>query len=470
MAMTDDQQRMLHTDAFSWYMESDPALRSTVVAVAVLERAPDWEHLRKRVDRMTRLVPRLRQSVQEPPWRLGPPVWVTDRDFDLDWHMRRIRLPRSSTWAAVLEVARVAAMADFDRDRPLWEVTEIGGLPDGRVALMTKMHHSLSDGIGGVQLLAFIVDGDRHMPAVDDMPPIPDGRGFTTPTLVLESLRSNAREALAVAARAGGALPRVPAVFASPRSNLSSAWGMTASVARIVRPIMRNASPVMTRRTMRRQLATFDVPLQGLRQAAIRNGGHVNDAFLAGLTGGLRRYHEAHGANVDELRVTMPVSIRKPDDPIGGNRITLLRFAVPVGLRDPGRRIAQTSAISRAWRQEPAIAHTQEIAFGLNRAPRSYLQGVLRKVDFVASDVPGLTEPVFVAGARVLAYYPFGPTIGSAMNATLMSYVDDCNIGLNIDVGAVPDTDQMIAHIRAGFDEVLALAPATYTSGAAAAG
>jgi diacylglycerol O-acyltransferase len=450
-------------------MESDPALRSTVVAVAVLERSPDWEHLRKRVDRMTRLVPRLRQRVEEPPWRLGPPVWVTDRDFDLDWHMRRIRLPRSATWPAVLEVARIAAMADFDRDRPLWEVTELAGLPDGRVALMTKMHHSLSDGIGGVQLLAFIVDGSRHMPELDDLPPVPDAGSFTTPSLVLESLRGNAREALAVTARVCSALPHAPAALTTPYESLASAVGMTASVARIVRPILRSASPVLTRRSMRRKLATFDVPLQRLRRAAIGNGGHVNDAFLAGLTGGLRRYHEAHGASVDELRVTMPVSIRKPDDPIGGNRITLLRFAVPVGLRDPAKRIARTSAISRAWQQEPAIAHTQEIAYALNRAPRSYLQGVLRKVDFVASDVPGLTEPVFVAGARVLAYYPFGPTIGSAMNATLMSYVDNCNIGLNIDVGAVPDTDELVAHIRAGFDEVLALAPAA-PAGAAAAG
>ena len=455
--MTDSQQRMLHTDAFSWYMESDPALRSTVVAVAVLDRAPDWGHLRQRVDRMSRLVPQLRQRVVEPPWRVGPPLWVTDADFDLDWHMRRIRLPRPATWSSVLEVARVAAMADFDRARPLWEVTEIAGLAEGKVALMTKMHHSLSDGIGGVQLLAFIVDATRQLPTVE-LPPVPAGTTVSSTRMLLDAFRGNMREVVDVATHVGGSLPHAVLSTRPSLETVSAAWRMTTSVARIVRPISKAASPVLTQRSMQRKLATLDVSLEGLRQAAAYHGGHVNDAFLAGLAAGLRRYHSAHGAAVDELRVTMPVSIRKPDDPIGGNRITLLRFGVPVGTTDVGERIRSIAAVSRTWQQEPAIAHTQAIAFALNLAPRQYLQGILRRVEFVASDVPGLPEPVYVAGARVLAYYPFGPTIGTALNATLMSYVGDCNIGLNIDRVAVPDADALVEHIRGGFYEVLASA------------
>ena len=459
--MAVNEQRMLHTDAFSWYMESDPALRSTVVAVALLDRAPDWKHLRRRVDRMTRLVPRLRQRVQEPPWRVGPPMWVLDADFDLDWHMRRVRLPRGATWPAVLEAARIAAMADFDRDRPLWEVTELEGLPEGKVALMTKMHHSLSDGIGGIQLLAFIVDGSRRLPRLTELPPLPEGQTFSSTGLLATSLRDTAREAIGIAASSAAAMRHAPGALLHPVGALEQVGATTASIARIVRPILREASPVLTRRSARRQLATLDVPLEGLRQAARANGGHINDAFLAAITGGLRLYHDAHCAEVRDLHVTMPVSIRKPTDPIGGNRITLLRFGLPVGMSDPAARITRIAAIAKAWQHEPAIAHTQAIAYGLNLAPRSYIQGILRRVEFVASDVPGLRDPVYVAGARVLAYYPFGPTIGTAMNATLMSYVGDANIGLNIDLGAVPDADDLVRHVRAGFDEVLALAPTT---------
>jgi diacylglycerol O-acyltransferase len=155
----------------------------------------------------------------------------------------------------------------------------------------------------------------------------------------------------------------------------------------------------------------------------------------------------------------MPLSIRKPDDPLGGNRITLLRFAVPVGLADPAERIARTAEIVRAWRHERGVAHTQGIAQGLNLAPRGYIQSILRRIEFVASDVPGLTQPAYVAGARVLAYYPFGPTIGAALNATLMSYAGTCNVGVNIDAGAVPEPDELVTHLKAGFDEVLALVP-----------
>ena len=459
--MTDYAQRMLHTDAFSWYMESDATLRSTVVAVTVLDRAPDWDHLKHRIDRMTRLVPRFRQRVVEPPLRLGPPRWIIDQDFDINWHLRRIRLQQHSSWPDVLEIARVAAMTGFDRDRPLWEVTEVTGLPDGKVALITKMHHALSDGVGALQLFAFFVDAHRALPPLEELPPAPTEPPQTLLRLVASSLRDNTGEAVANLAQSSRAL-------LNPVASAKSLLPTGMSVARIVAPVTRAASPLLVKRTAVRQLATFDVPIEALKSAGNSNGGHLNDAFLAGVTGGLRSYHRAHGVDVAELRVTMPMSIRKPDDPIGGNRITLLRFPVPVALADPAERIARTAAIASAWRREPGIAHTQGIAFGLNLAPRSYIQGILRRIEFVASDVPGLSLPVYVAGARVLAYYPFGPTIGTALNATLASYVDKCNIGLNIDVGAVPDPAELVAHIRNGFDEVVALGAPPTTSSAAA--
>lgn len=451
--MVENAQRMLHTDAFSWYMESDPALRSTVVAVSVTDTEPDWEYLRRRVDRLTRLVPRFRHRVQEPPLRIGPPRWVPDENFDLDFHLRRVRLPRSGGWSAVLEAARLAAMADFDRDRPLWELTVLEGLPGGRAALLQKLHHALSDGIGGVQLLAFLVDPTRQPVPVEEVP-VPDGRAPGAAALVAASVRDNVREVLEIGGRI---LTRSPAALLSPVDTAQAAWRDAKSVARIVRPVLRQASPVLAGRTMTRRLATLDVSLADLHAAAARAGGHVNDAFLAGLTGGLRRYHDAHGAAVGNLRVTMPVSIRKPGDPLGGNRIALLRFGVPAGIEDPGERIARIARTVRSWRREPGIALTQGIAFGLNLAPRGYLQAILRRVDFLASDVPGLSEAVYIAGARIVAYYAFGPTIGAGFNATLMSYAGTCNIGLNIDTGAVPDSDELLRHLHAGFAEVLDL-------------
>lgn len=450
---------MLHSDAFTWYMESDPNLRSTVVAIAVLDRAPDWAYLRRRVDRLTRLVPRLRQRVQEPPLRIGPPRWVMDDAFDLGYHMRRVRLPEPADWAAVLQAARVAAMADFDRDRPLWEFTLLEGLSDGRSALITKIHHALADGIGSLQIAAFMIDASREMPPVEDVVP-PAGAGPRGgASLALSSVRDNLLEAATVGLRGSRLLvPGALAAVRDPAGAVTSSYDLARSVTRLVRPVLRPASPVMHQRRMTRALDTLDVPLEPLHDAAAGVGGHINDAYLAGVTGGLRRYHERHGAAIRDLRVTLPLSIRKPDDPIGGNRITLLRFALPAGLADPGERLARIADIVRAWRTEPAIGLTQGIAFALNLVPRGYIQGIFRRIEFVASDVPGLTDPAFLAGARLLAYYPFGPTIGAAFNTTLLSYVDTCCIGVNIDDAAIPDPEAFMTDLRGGFEEVLGLA------------
>ena len=118
----------------------------------------------------------------------------------------------------------------------------------------------------------------------------------------------------------------------------------------------------------------------------------------------------------------MPISIRKPDDPIGGNRITLMRFKTPVGLRDPVARIRGIHELCIDARHEPAVAYTNAIAGALNVLPRTYVGGMLKHVDFLASNVPGIDVPVYLAGARVAEWYAFGPTIGAALNTTLVSY------------------------------------------------
>ena len=110
---------MRDTDAFSWYLEKDPGLRSTIIAVTWLDRSPDFEALSARLDRATRLAPRFRQRPVDPPGRLANPRW-TDTDFDLSLHLRRIDAPSPHTPDTVLDFARHEAMTGFDRSRPLW--------------------------------------------------------------------------------------------------------------------------------------------------------------------------------------------------------------------------------------------------------------------------------------------------------------------------------------------------------------
>jgi hypothetical protein len=232
---------------------------------------------------------------------------------------------------------------------------------------------------------------------------------------------------------------------------------LVASIYRTVRPINRTGSPLMRERSTVRHLGVHEVPFEQLRSAGHLAGGSVNDAFLAGLTGGLRLYHEKHGVEVGELHVTMPVNIRTEDDPLGGNRITLMRFDLPAGVVDATERIRRIHDRAGGIRNEASLPYTQQIAGALNLMPRWYIGSILRHVDFLASDVPGIPVPVFLGGAAVKMQYAFGPTIGAAVNVTLMTYVGTCALGVNVDTKAIPDFEVLQDCLVAGFDEVLAL-------------
>ena len=143
---------------------------------------------------------------------------------------------------------------------------------------------------------------------------------------------------------------------------------------------------------------------------------------------------------------------------MGGNHITLARFDVPVGLADPAQRISETRERCIQVRNERSTAYVQILAGAMNLMPRWYIGSMLRKVDFLASDVPGIPVPVYLGGAKVVMQYAFGPTIGASVNVTLLTYVDSCALGIDVDTGAIPDFEQFYDCLVEGFDEVLALA------------
>lgn len=448
---------MRGSDAFTWAMEDDPRLRSTVVTILTLDTRPDWDDVRNRFDHIARRLPMLRQRVVEstPP---APPRWEYVRDFDLDFHVRRVAAPVPGDLAGVLEMARLATMDDFDRARPLWYATLIDGMEDGGAAMLCKFHHSLTDGVGGVQIAMSLFDTTKHPADRGPLPPLP--------VVARRRWLSGYRDVLGyetgmAAAAMAGALTSAPKLFFNgvrhPLATAEAATATGASIYRTVRPVNRTGSTLMRDRTLARRLGVHQVPMSRLREAAHRGGGALNDGFVAGLAGGLRRYHDRHGVGVGDLHLTMPINLRADGDDMGGNRIGLVRFDVPVGIVDPAERIAAISGVTAKVRNERSLPYTQFIARMLNLMPRWYIGSILRHVDFLASDVPGVPVPVFLGGASVLTQYAFGPTIGAAVNVTLLTYVDVCALGIDVDTGAIPDFDVFCECLIEGFDEVLAL-------------
>lgn len=443
-------------DAFTLGLERDPGLRATIVAVVVLDRSPDWDRLVARMERASTLVPSFRCTLVPSPLRLAPPRWVPDPDFDLSWHLRRIRLPEGSDLPELLDQARTMGMDAFDHDRPLWEFTLVEGLPGGRAAWVLKVHHALTDGIGGIQIATQVVDLTRDAPDPEPVPQPEPVRPQLPFEPLVEALGHDLRRASDLGSTAMRGAPAAAwRALRDPVGSAAAAAGDALSVLHLARPVVDTRSPVLVDRSHLRHFEALDVSLDDLHAAAHRHGCTLNDAFLAAIGGGMRRYHQEHTACVNWLRLTMPISLRTDDDGIAGNHVTLVRLDLPVGISDPVRRMHVVQEICDAERHEPAIAHSEAIAGMLNLLPIGFTAGMLHHVDLLASNVPGLVPTVYVAGAEVEAFYAFGATLGSAANITLMSYRGVCHVGVNTDSAAVADPDRFVACLRDGFQEVI---------------
>ncbi len=456
------EPHMNAADAVMWDIEKDPILRSTITAIAVLDRSPDWERLVDRIQWGTCEVPRLRQRVIVPPFRIGPPRWVTDPDFDLHYHLRRVRVPEPGGMRDVLDLAQPIAMDGFDRARPLWEFTLVEGMAEGRAALVQKVHHSLTDGVGGMKLAAMLLDEEPEAspPEASGSAPAP---GQTSRLAVLGgSVADGAR-------LFGGRAAALPSVLGRvvrngilhPVGTATSAGATARSIGRALAPVTEPGSPLMRARSLARRFDVLDIPFEQLRAAGHAVGGTLNDAFLAAVIGGVKRYHHKHGAALEQLHVTMPISFRGEDDPLGGNRFAPARFPAPAGISDPVERMQRLGALARSWRDEPATGLTDQLAEVLDRLPVTVLTGIfggmLKSIDLVATNIPGIPERVFLGGAAVEGEYAFAPPTGAALSVALLTYAETACIGVVLDTAAVPDPDLLVRCLADELDEILAV-------------
>jgi WS/DGAT/MGAT family acyltransferase len=450
------EHRMSDSDALMWTIEKDPLLRSTIMAVAQLDRAPDHTRVRDKIERGLRMIPRLRQRAAAPPLRVAPPQWVMDPNFDLDYHLRYVRCPGEGSLRDLLDYAAPLAMQGFDRARPLWEFTVVEGMADGRAALIQKVHHSVTDGVGGMELAMMLLDLERDPTGEPEtIEPLTDAEHPSPLALLREGLDHVRRRQLGIARRAAAMAPGLARDVAG---NARGAVDAARSLGRLLTPVTEPLSPIMGARSLSVHFDLLTAPLAETKAAAKKADGKLNDAFVAAVAGGLARYHEHHGAPVDALRMTMPINIRSEGQAAGGNQFVPARFPVPMNIADPLERMRVIRGLVTEQRDEPALAFTDAIAGVLNRLPTGAVTqlfgSMLKGIDFVTSNVPGAPIPVYLAGSRVEANFAFAPLSGAAANITLLSHIDELQVGVNTDPAAVPDPDVFLACLQEGFDEV----------------
>jgi WS/DGAT/MGAT family acyltransferase len=410
-------------------------------------------------------MPRFRQRAEPDALSIAPPRWEPDPWFDLNFHVARVTSAGDGSRRDVLDLASKVAMQSFDLARPLWRLVLVEGLEDGGAALILKLHHSVTDALGFFRVVGHLVQVGR-----DDDVALADEADVRVRLSALQRLLDAAlyrvRGTGRLLARAGGGVLAVAkTLVAGPGAALGSFAQLLGSLLRVFKPEFTPKSPLMRERSLNTRLDTISLPLEDLRAAAKQSGGKLNDAFLAGLAGGMARYHADHGLPVGSLRLNMPINFRAGDaGGEGGNYFIPARFLLPISSDDPVERMRQASKIVADVRAEPALAKFGSAVGALNVLPalsRPLFGAILKGVDVNASNVPGPPVALYCAGAQITEMFPATPLAGAAVSVSLLSYNGMVHLTINTDTAAVPDAKRLVECLQQGFDEVLACAETT---------
>jgi diacylglycerol O-acyltransferase / wax synthase len=444
------------------------------------------EHMAQRLP----LAPVLRRRLWWMPLNLANPAWV-DAKPDLRYHIVEVKLPRDALYgdgmtALATTVGQLHGQL-LDRDRPLWRMHVLEGLPplpDGRrrVGLFTQFHHAAVDGQAAVALAQVILDLSPH----------------AQPPKLKAGVRKRVFELGAVEMLRGAIvqeaqqLVRIVRQLPGTASALADAAGQALNLG-VLRPAGTDAvsnltlaprTPFNVNVMPGRQFAALSVPMEVLREVAQEHEVTLNDMVLYLCSTGLRRYLANHGGVPRKsLVAAVPISLRAKGDTSASNQASMSLVSLGTQLADARRRLAHIKTASVTMKSTvgslrqvlptdlPSIGIpwlTQALAGLYNRARLA--ERVPPVANLVISNVPGPPVPLYLAGAHMLCNHPTSIVAhGLALNITVQSYQDQMDFGLVADAHAVPDLAALAEAIRAAFDDLPLLLPQKAVAAAAAA-
>jgi diacylglycerol O-acyltransferase len=420
---------------------------------------PSYEGLLEHTRSRLHLVPRFRQKLAFPPIQMGRPFWVDDPDFNLEYHVRHSALPAPGSEEQLRKMAARVFSQQLDRTKPLWELWLVQGLKRKRFALVTKTHHSLVDGVAGVDLATVLFDVTPvPEPAEADHPWIPDPEPSGA-QLVAKGIEGIAATPFRIAGRLGTAVQH-------PRPAVKQATEAAEAVGEVAWAFANPAPdvPLNVEIGSHRRFAWVRSELAEFK--AIKNalGGTVNDVVLAAVAGALRRWLLARGVRTEglELRALVPVSIRTEDE-YGhlGNRIAAMRGPLPIYIADPVRRLERVREAmdgiksSKQALGAEVIARFNDFAPPTLLAQASRLNFSTRLFNLIVTNVPGPQFPLYVLGRELEDIFPvaFLPE-HHALAIAIMSYNGGIDFGLLGDYDALDDIDALADSIEASIAEL----------------
>ncbi len=460
-------ERLPGVDAGFLYMET-PSLHMHTLKVALIDVTGvpggySFDRLQEELAARLHLLPPFRRRVVRVPFQVHHPVWVEDRDFDQSQHVRRDLLPAPGGMRELEEHIGRLASTQLDRSRPLWEIHVCEGLADGRVAVVTKMHHALADGVAANALLANIMD---LLP--EALPPVPREPWVGEPTPArADLLRAAVRDWFVQ-------LLSVPALLRKTARSLTAVTRhKRASTVATPRPILDTPRTSFNGAiTAARSFATVSLPIDDFKRVRKAHGVTLNDVVLAVVSGAMRRWLDARDEHPkSSLIAGVPVSTDSAEAAVrlGGNRVSNLFTSLHTDIADPVERLL---AISRTTTEAKAVQN----ALGLdlleswvqftppgpfNAFMRAYSH--LRAADLhaapfnlVVSNVPGPPVPVHIAGARLSALYSVGPILqGIGLNVTVWSYLEQMSFAALACPDTLEDLPGLVAGLADALDELL---------------
>jgi len=459
--------RLTPIDA-SFLHQEGPNSHMHVGGLTIMEGPPPpLRDLLEQIRRRLHLVPRYRQKLACTALDSGRPVWVDDPSFNLDYHIRHTALPTPGRWEQLCSLTARIFSQKLDRSKPLWEMWLIEGMEDDRFALITKTHHSLIDGIAGVDLATVLFDLSPEPPPIRH-----SGRAWQphsepgTLELIAAGMRGAARTGIALAEGALDALTHPDHALARARE---AAEGIGEIIWAGLNPAPE--TPLNVPIGPHRRFFGIANRLDDYKLVKNAFGGTVNDVVLAVVTGAMRWFLIARGQHTEgvELRALVPVSVRTEDEHgTGGNRIVVMRGPLPVYIADPIQRLHFVSQAMDGLKESKQALGAEVIAGAQNFAPptilaqASRLNFSTRLFNLIVTNVPGTQFPLYVLGREMLEAYPvaFLPE-NHSLAIAIMSYNGQMNFGLLGDFDALPDLDWISERIAEELATLVALARET---------
>ncbi|MFD1813426.1 WS/DGAT/MGAT family O-acyltransferase [Rhodococcus gannanensis] len=464
--------RLTTQDASFYFLEasSTPMHLGSLAILRTPEGGLDYEDLLTHVERRLSLVPRYRQRVREVALGLARPVWVDDRDFDITYHVRRSALPKPGSDEQLHDLVARLTSRPLDRSRPLWEMYLVEGLADDRVAIFTKSHSALVDGLRALEIGQVMFDDCEHPRQVPDELWMP-AREPRESELVLGALAE-------MVARPAEGVATIRHLVGDVVGTASTVVGNAAALVRTAAATA-PATPLNATISRNRRFATAKTSLEDYRTVRSKFHCSVNDVVLAVLTGAMRNWLLSRGEPVtafSTVRAMVPIAVHvagvegdaeEDTDSVPRNfdrRASSLLIDLPVGEPNPVVRLSHIAHATEAHSRQNRTMTAQTLVRVSGTAPPTLHAVGLRLAaglsqrmfNVMITNAPGPQAPLCLGGARLLETYPVSPLIrNQALSIGLTSYDGHVYYGLNGDRDAMSDVDVITGLLHEALDELL---------------